>query len=114
MNFSHTDQIGGVFPISRTQWTIAGLVSTTASIPLHIPIGGNNYTNYENFLAGAYTLGDILQKEGYQLGFIAGSEAEYGGRKSYLLKHGSYEGYDLIDLFKEVDENYDKVWWGIR
>jgi phosphoglycerol transferase len=113
LNFSHTDQIGGAFPISRTQWTIAGLVSTTAGIPLHIPIGDNNYTNYENFLAGAYTLGDILQNEGYQLGFIAGSEAEYGGRKNYFTKHGNYEIFDLNRSIQEGRMKIDdKVWWG--
>lgn len=113
LNFSHSDKIGGALPASRTQWTVAALVSLTAGIPLSIPIDGNDYTNSENFLAGAYTLGDILKKEGYRLGLLVGSDAGYGGRDHYYTKHGNYEIFDVKRAIAEGRMTEDeRVGWG--
>ncbi len=113
INFSNSDKIGGALPTKGTGWTVAGLVSTTAGIPLKIPIDGNDYTSSDNFLAGAYTLGDVLQKEGYNLSLMFGSDANFGGRSNYYLKHGNYEIFDLYTAINEgkMDES-EQVWWG--
>lgn len=115
INFSNSNKIGGAHPTHGTGWTVAGLVSTTSGIPLKIPIHGNEYTNSENFLAGAYTLGDILEKEGYNQEVMFGSDASFGGRSNYYIKHGKHKVFDVntaIDQGK-MDEN-EKVWWGFE
>ncbi|MEH7108131.1 LTA synthase family protein [Bacillus sp. JJ1764] len=113
VNFSNTSKIGGALPIYGTTWTVGGLVSTTSGLPLKIPVNGNEYTSSKNFLAGAYTLGDVLKKEGYNLEFMAGSDAEFGGRKNYYLKHGNYDIFDLNAAIKKgkMTES-ERVAWG--
>ena len=81
-NFSNTSLIGGALTVPGVNWTIGAIVSETAGIPLKIPIDGNSYGYYKSFLPGAYTLGDILDKEGYNQMFMIGSDATFGGRKS--------------------------------
>lgn len=113
INYSNTKQIGGALPITGTGWTVAGLVATTSGIPLKIPIHGNDYTSSDNFLAGAYTLGDVLEKEGYHLEFMVGSEAGFGGRSNYYTKHGNYEIFDVktaIEEGKMLDT--ERAGWG--
>ncbi|MDX5476618.1 MAG: LTA synthase family protein [Bacillaceae bacterium] len=114
INFSNTYSLGGPFPTSGTTWTIAGLVSTTSGLPLKIPIGGNEYTS-ESFLSGAVALGDILEVEGYNLGFMFGSDASFGGRYQYFTKHG---GYNIFDLNTALERNLmtpeEEVFWGFE
>ena len=65
-NFSHTDNLGGALDLKGTHWTIAAMVSHTAGIPLKISIGDNDYGNHSTFLPGAYTLGEVLEQNGYK------------------------------------------------
>lgn len=113
-NFSNTEVLGGMLPAVGTTWTVAGLVSTTAGIPLRIAVGGNNY-NSDNLLSGATTLGDILYQEGYNSEFIFGSDAKYGGRYQYFTNHGNYQ---IFDVNTAIERNYmteeDKVFWGFE
>lgn len=114
INFSNTETLGGMFPAIGTTWTVAGLVSTTAGIPLRISVGGSNY-NSDNLLSGATTLGDILYEEGYNSEFIFGSDAKYGGRYQYFTKHGNHK---IFDVNTAIERGYmteeDKVFWGFE
>lgn len=113
LNFSNTERIGGAYPISNTVWTVAAMVATTSGLPLKIPIERNSYTTSDSFLEGAYTLGDVLKEEGYNLKLMVGSDASFGGRTNYFTKHGEYEIFDYntaIEEGKMTEE--DKVWWG--
>lgn len=114
INFSNTENLGGMLPAVGTTWTVAGLVATTAGIPLRIPVGGNNYIS-DNLLSGAVTLGDILHEEGYNSKFIFGSDAMYGGRYQYFTKHGNYK---IFDVATAIERDYmteeDKVFWGFE
>jgi len=113
INFSNSDKIGGALPIAGTGWTVGGLVATTSGIPLKIPVNGNDFTSSNNFLAGAYTLGDILHKEGYNQEVMFGSDAAFGGRSNYYTKHGNYEIFDVKTAISEgkIHES-EQVWWG--
>lgn len=115
LNFSNTDLLGGAYPLSNATWTIAGLVAATSGIPLKIPINGNEYTATDSFLNGAYSLGDILRKEGYNLEFMFGSDSGFGGRYQYFKKHGQYK---IFDLNTAIEEDYLKedetVFWGFE
>lgn len=113
LNFSNSDKVGGALSIYGTTWTVAAMVSTTSGLPLKIPVNGNEYTSSSNFLAGAYTLGDILKEEGYNQKLMFGSDADFGGRKNYYITHGNYEISDVntaIEEGKMLDSQ--KVWWG--
>lgn len=113
INFSNTENIGGAVQVSNTSWTMAGLVAQTAGIPLKIPIDANAYDKYSSSLPGAYSLGQVLENNGYKNYFMMGSDAGFGGRKDYFIQHGNYE---IFDYYKAIELGYiDKdyyVWWG--
>ncbi|MDD3186993.1 MAG: LTA synthase family protein [Bacilli bacterium] len=112
-NFSNTDLLGGAVSSSGSTWTIAGMVSTTAGIPLKVDVDGNSYGSEDDFLPGAYNLGDILEKEGYNQMIMMGSDSLFAGRKYYFTLHGNYDIFDYYTAISEgkISSSY-KVWWG--
>lgn len=46
------------------------------------------------------TLGDILEKDGYNRVFMISSDASFGGRRSYFEQHGHYDIQDTVSLKK--------------
>lgn len=115
INFSNTDKIGGALNVYGTGWTAAALVSYTSGTPLKVPIDGNGYDNYGSFLDGVYSLGEVLESNGYKNYFMLGSDAKFGGRKIYFKSHGNYEIMDYKWAKKEklIKKNY-KEWWGFE
>ena len=116
VNFSHNEDVGGYAALSGGTWTIAGLVSHTAGIPLKTPlnIGGNDY-GQDTFLPGVNTLSDLLHENGYYQALMVGSDASFGGRKQYYEQHGTDMIYDLFTARTDriVPEDY-MVWWGME
>jgi phosphoglycerol transferase len=117
INFSQNDGIGGAVQLNGTGWTIAGIASQYSGIPLTLPfIDGNSYGLLgEEFMPGAYGIGDILNKAGYKNYFILGSEVEFGGRDKYFKTHGDTIIYDYRYFHDNnfIPENY-RVWWGFE
>ena len=113
INFSNTNKLGGALNLEGTQWTIAAMVSQTAGIPLKISIDGNEYGKHESFLPGAYTLGEVLEENGYTNYLLLGSESEFGGRKLYFEAHGNYKIWDYNSAIEENKrQESERVWWG--
>lgn len=114
INFSNTNKLGGALPLPGTGWTVAGMVAHTSGVPLKISLPDHNsYRGHSSFLPGVYALGDILEKEGYNLKLMVGSDATFGGRKEYFSEHGNYEIYDFYTAIEEGKmKEEDKVWWG--
>lgn len=120
ISFSHTDLLEGATVAPACGWTIAGLVAETSGLPLKLFAYDdlnvdNSMERFNSFLPGVTAIGDILEKEGYKNFFMAGSEFEFGGRKSYYTTHGNYEIWDY-NTAKETDkisEDY-KVFWGFE
>lgn len=112
-NFSNSSNIGGYSSIYGTTWTMAGLVSQTSGIPLKVPIDWNYYNGYSESLPGAYSIGEVLEENGYKNYFMLGSDASYGGRAAYFEDHGNYEIFDYYSAIEEgyIDEDYFE-WWG--
>ena len=113
LNFSNNDKLGGALDLKGTQWTIAAMVAHTSGVPLKISIGQNDYGKHSSFLPGAYTLGEVLEENGYKNYLLIGSESEFGGRKQYFESHGNYKIWDYISALEEKRmEESQKVWWG--
>ena len=101
IHFSNNDYLGGAHQINGTQWTIASLVAQTSGVPLKLAINGNLLSEYSEFLPGLYSLGDILNDNGYKQYFMIGSDSVFGGRKKYFEQHGNYEIYDYYSAIEE-------------
>lgn len=115
INFSGDIKANGIKEVYGTTWTVAGLVSQSAGIPILImpSIDMNSLGEYRDFLPGAYSLGEILEKEGYYQQLLIGSDASFGGRDKYYSQHGNYNIFDYKTAKEKklIPENY-KVWWG--
>ena len=115
INFSHSNKIGGSYTIEGTQWTIASMVAQEAGIPLLFPLSKDKYNENSSFLSGCYTLGEILEKQGYQNRILMGSDANFGCTSNFYKQHGNYKIVDY-DYFKEngkIPDDYF-VFWGIE
>lgn len=113
--FSNTAKLGGAFIYTGTGWTMAALLASSAGVPYKLPIEGNSAGEYESFLPGIISLGDILQREGYQNYFMCGSEAAFGGREAFYEQHGDYQIFDYDSAREEevISQDY-KVYWGME
>lgn len=113
INFSQTKEIGGLYSPQNTTWTIAAMVAQTSGLPLSIPIDSNRYYGEKPFLPGAYTIGDILEKEGYNQELLIGSKAEFGARNLYFMQHGNYKINDYHAAVESgrLPKGYFE-WWG--
>lgn len=112
LNFSHQDNLGGAYCVAGTGWTTGGLVGQSAGVPLCIPLDILPFTENTEFLPGAYGLGDILKKEGYEQEYLIGSDAVFGGRKFYYDKHGAYKIFDLGEARRQgkIPADYREFW----
>ena len=118
-NFSHNKSVGGFHETSGASWTIGSIVAQTAGIPLKIPEGiedwQNGYGKEGEFLPGVTTITNVLHDAGYHTTFLCGSDANFGGRKTYYMTHGMDRVYDIYTARKDgiVPKDYF-VWWGME
>lgn len=111
INFSETDKLGGAYSLYGTTWTVGAMSAQTAGVPLKLSIDDNALGEYSKFLSGAYSIGEVLQENGYYNFLLLGSDATYGGRKNLFEQHGNYEIWDFDSALSE-NKISDKVWWG--
>ena len=113
INFSNSSLLGGAYVVNGTGWTTAGMVAQSSGVPLCVPIQFPKFSDTTPFLPGAYGLGDILKKEGYNQTYLIGSNAAFGGRKFYYEKHGDFTiyDYDYAKTHEKIAEDYH-VFWG--
>jgi Phosphoglycerol transferase and related proteins, alkaline phosphatase superfamily len=117
LSFSNNELLSGMTPAPKTGWTMAGMVSQTAGIPLKVPTEYSNIYGESamNFLPGAYSIGEILEEAGYNQTLLLGSDAAFGGRTSYFTQHGNYHILDYYTAIEDgiILEDY-KVFWGFE
>lgn len=117
ISFSHLESgLGGGLPAHGTTWTVGAITAQSAGVPLKSNLlggDGNNFGMFKKFLPGAYTLGEILENEGYNQTFMIGSEASFGGRDKLFGQHGNYNiiDYNYAAANGLIPPDY-KVWWG--
>ena len=106
---------GGGLTYTGSTWTAAAMMTQTSGTMLKVPLTAENYGGEDEFVPGVISIGEILQKEGYQQKLVVGSDADFGERASYFTEHGNYEITDIKSLKAEgrLPEDY-KVWWGFE
>ena len=119
INFSHNDGVGGFHATNGASWTIGAIVAQTAGIPLKVPTGiddwQNGYGKDGIFLPGVTSITNILDEAGYHTTFLCGSDANFGGRKTYYMTHGMDTVYDIYTARRDgiIPGDYF-VWWGME
>lgn len=115
VSFSHTSGLGGAQSFHGTTWTAAAMVAQTAGIVVKVPLTADTYGGEDEYIPGVVSIGEILERQGYNQTLILGSDADFAGRDSYFSEHG---GYDILDInaLKEtgrLPEDY-REWWGFE
>ena len=115
INFSSTNLVGGARTAFNATWTMAAMISQTAGVPLKTSFAPNAVESYEDgtLVPGAYSLGQILEDEGYRRYIMVGSDLTFGGRRTYFETHGDYNVFDYYTAIDKglIDEDYF-VHWG--
>ena len=113
--FSSNELFGGAHQLTSS-WTVAGMVAQTAGIPImHLPGKNNEAARNGELLPNAYSLGQILQDNGYTNTLMIGSDAVFGNRDAYFRTHGNYKIMDYFYAIEQgvIDSDYH-VWWGFE
>lgn len=115
---SGSGTLNGASSWKYTTWTMGGMFAATSGLPLKIPIESEGVdTNFmstqDSFFPNITTLGDILEKEGYENDLLIGSDATFGGRRLYFSTHGDYSFHDYIYYSEnQILPSGYKVFWG--
>ncbi len=112
VSFSHTAGIGGAYSYAGTTWTAAAMVTQTSGIPIKVPLTADTYGGEDEFIPGIVSIGEILEKQGYNQTLLLGSDAAFAGRDSYFTEHGNYKIVDIVSLKNEgrLPEDYLEFW----
>jgi len=119
VSFSHSELLEGAAVAPACGWTMAGLVAQTSGLPLKLfkyEATNNGVDNsmgkYAAFMPGATAIGEILEREGYQNVFMAGSDFTFGGRRDYFTQHGNYEIWDYNTAVEsgKIPSDYKEGW----
>ncbi len=117
-SFSSNSQLGGFADTSNSQWTVAALTALSSGVPLKTSasVGRNDFGNFNYFLPGAYSLGEILDQQNYNQLLMVGSDVRFGGRDKLFSQHGDYQIFDDLVARERglIPEDYDIEWWGFE
>ena len=80
--------------LDTSAWTTASVVANSSGLPFKIPIKRNSYHS-NNFMDGAYALGDLLKDNGYYNELISSARTSFGGIKEYFKRHGNFKIIDI-------------------
>lgn len=114
-NFSDDADLGGPIRMNGAGWTTAGIITTTAGIPILTPLKAEQINEHHPYsYPHVVTLLDLLQREGYREKFVLGSEVQFGGMESYFTAHGRF----VLDDVKTIEQRLtlsddDYAGWGV-
>lgn len=117
IQFSHQESLGGYYQVPGANQTASAMVAHTSGLPLRASGGDLDANAYgqdgSTFFPGAYSLGEILETEGYNQMLFIGSSQHFAGRGKYFTQHGNYEIRDVYWAREQglIPENYWE-WWG--
>ena len=114
--FSHNSSLlGGNPTLSGINYTIGAMFSHSTGLPLKLPVSGNRMGEFDLFIPGAVSIGEILKEEGYENYLMIGSDAVFGGRNNLYKQHGDYEILDYNRAKEDgiIPSDYE-VWWGFE
>lgn len=113
VTFNNGTGLQGARSMYATTWTASGILAQTAGVPLKTSLEPNRYGTTGSFAPGVYSLGEVLEDNGYTNYFRMGSGADYANRDIYLHSNGNYiiSDFDSAKAIGEIPEDY-REWWG--
>lgn len=110
VDFSKENTVNGAYDMPGATFTTGAMVAHSSGISINL-----NIRQGEDFIPGMTTIGDILNKEGYNQEFLLGSDLVFGGREPLMKKHGDYKIFDYKHAKANgyIPKDY-YVWWGFE
>lgn len=102
-----------IIQLQGTDFTIAGMTASQCGIPLLVNFNGNAMSSMDQFLPGAYCLGDVLNNLGYELSYIGGANLEFQGKGKFYESHGFKNIDGRTNLQPSLDNPDEVSWWGL-
>ena len=81
--------------IQGSSWTTASVISNTSGLPFKV---NTSNLKHGSIMKGAYTLGDLLNDNGYYNEVISAASTSFGDLKKYFTTHGNYSIIDIESL----------------
>ncbi len=107
----------GFRQVRGTSWTTAGETASALGLPLLLPIGHNDYGNYESFLPGALSVFEVLEQNGYALEFMFPNDCSFGGIENLIRTHARHPVIKDLRWFSahrpDSEEQRGNI-WGLR
>lgn len=108
--FSDGMTLNGSTSLEYTNWTMAGLFSTSTGLPFKTSLGQNNMDTQETFFPHVVALGDILREHGYDQTFLCGSDSSFAGRSLYFKSHGDFSVHDFYTYRNKYGVGVENQW----
>ena len=105
----------GMYMLHGSSYTTSSIVANNSALPIKVNYGRKGYSK-NNYMSGSYSLGDLLEKEGYKNEVISGAGTAFGSLDYYYLQHGNYNIIDpdtLLDNGYKMDKS-DVGKWGFN
>ena len=105
----------GMYMIEGTSYTSSSVFANNSGIPTKLGLLRRGYSK-KKYLRGAYSLGEILKKNGYNNEVISAANTTYGGLKEFYEQHGDYNIIDIDNLDEhniKINDS-DKCDWGMN
>ena len=114
--FSDSDnEFGGPDTSTGTQWSVASMTNQLTGLPMKVTDFAHTYGKDGKFLPGAYTLGELLERQGYEQTAMFGASGKFGSLRYLFENHANWKlmDYDYMVEHRMVPEDYH-VWWGVE
>lgn len=111
ISWSNTDKFGGPDQLYATGHSVAGMIAMQAGVPMLASGTAGSDFSYPDFT----TIGDILEKGGYNTTFMQAATASWGGLDRYYQRHGGFDIHDHARYIADgkIPSDYS-VWWGVE
>lgn len=123
MDFSEGAALNGAYALNGATYTMGAMAAMTSGIGVSEDFFDNHIRNNvwekdeyaTDYLPGVWSLGQVLEQNGYRNMLMIGSKAGFSGRDVFFTNHGNYEIFDYDTAVERgyIPEDYYR-WWGFE
>lgn len=121
MDFGEGTDLNGAYCLNGATYTMGAMAAMTSGIGVSEDFFDNHIRNNvwekdeyaSDYLPGVWSLGQVLEANGYNNMLMIGSKAGFSGRDVFFTNHGNYEIFDYDTAVERgyIPKSYYR-WWG--
>jgi phosphoglycerol transferase len=123
MDFGEGEKLQGAYALNGATYTMGAMAAMTSGIGVSEDFFDNHIRNNvwekdeyaTDYLPGVWSLGQVLEENGYKNMLMIGSKAGFSGRDVFFTNHGNYEIFDYDTAVERgyIPNSYYR-WWGFE